>query len=226
MHEAVIIGEQIAGESAKVRKELEGLVKNLNLSTLDVAELLHKVKSKKFYIQYGCNTFREYIQTLDLKISKAHYLARIAEVMEGCKIPRPEYEQIGLSKLRELSTLDHNSTYINPKTGEIKPMKEIIPLLVESGKTVSLEAIKEQVRTLKGLTDENELVWLNLCVKAEVRDKVVKPAFDLAKLNIGTVGKDDDGEAIDASDGRALEMICADFLSDPSNQPLEPVLEV
>lgn len=221
MHETVIIGEQVAGESAKIRKELEGLVTSLNRSTLDIAELLHKVKSRKYYVQYGCNTFREYVQTLDLKLRKAHYLARICEVMNECNIPRSEYEQVGIAKLREISSVDLDGSFTNHNTGEVKPMKEIIPLLVESGKTVSLEAVKEQVRTLKGLTGENELVWLNICVKKEVKDKVVNPALELAKMNIGDAGKDDDGEAIEPSDGRALEMVCAEYLADPLNSHIE-----
>jgi hypothetical protein len=50
-----------------------------------------------------------------------------------------------------------------------------------------------------------------------VLDNVVRPALDLAKANLGSAGKDDEGISFDASDGRALETIGVAYLIDPAN---------
>ena len=76
-----LVGEQIAGESAKVKKELEKLLKSLNKSTFDVADLLHKVKKFDYY-RPEFDTFAEYLKTLDIKQRKGQYLERITDVME------------------------------------------------------------------------------------------------------------------------------------------------
>lgn len=225
MFDEVIVGEAVAGEASKVKKQLENLIKSLNRSTFDVADLLWAVKKNHFYAQYGFDTMKEYVNHLDLKQRKAQYLTRISEVMEIVDIPRETYEPVGISKLREITSLDTETDYTNPKTGEVAAMKDIIRGLVIDAPQKDLTEIKEYVKVLKGLTGENELVFLNFCVKKTVRDDVINVALDLAKANIGSTGKDEDGNATDASDGRALELLCADYLSDPNNAPLEDVIE-
>src|SRR5271157_1874156 len=76
-----IAGEVEAGQAAKVRKQLEVLVKKLSSSKFDIGELLHLVK-KHNYIPDGFTTFKEYALTLGIKWRTADYLRRIAEVME------------------------------------------------------------------------------------------------------------------------------------------------
>lgn len=220
-----IVGEVQAGRSQEVRNKLEGLLKTLQKSTFDVAELLHEVKSKGYFNTWGYATFKDYVAELDIKTRKAQYLVRIVDVMEALELDRNTYEPIGLSKLREITSLDPNGTYTNPKTGEVEPLKDYIGVLIEKGKDLSLDEIKETVKTLKGLTGENELVWLNFSVKKAALEETIRPALDLAKMQIGSVGRDDEGNAVDASDGRALEVIAIEYLNDPRNTPLEAPIE-
>src|ERR1039458_2921354 len=100
-----LVGEQIAGESVKVKKELEKLLKSLNKSTFDVADLLHKVKKFGYY-RPEFDTFAGYLNTLDSKQRKGQYLERITDVMEQVDIERTKYEPLGIAKLREITSLD------------------------------------------------------------------------------------------------------------------------
>jgi hypothetical protein len=84
---------------------------------------------------------------------------------------------------------------------------------------MSLEDVQQAVDKLQGKTGDDAMVWLNISMKKAARDNVVLPAIEVAKLHLGTSGVDDDGKAKDASDGRAVEVICADFMSDPNNNP-------
>lgn len=207
-----IVGEAVAGESAQVRKELEQIISKVNTSALDIGELLHKIKKNGYY--EGYNTFADYQKTLEIKSRKAQYLRRIAEVMDTLEIPRSVYEPLGVSKLREITSLNVSDTWVNPETKEETPMKAFIQGFVDKGQSMGIEEVKQHVKTLKGLTGENSLGWVHFYMKQAAIDQVVRPALDKAKMLIGSVSKDDEGNSQDASDGRAAEVVFVAFLTD------------
>ena len=216
MQDIVIVGEVEAGEAAKVRKSLEKLVKQMEMNTFDLAELLHKVKAKHLYTT---PTFEEYVDELNLPRQRARYLEQIVDCMEQVGIPRAEYEPVGVTKLRAIARLDPKSTYTNPATNEAHPMADYISGLVELAVSTKTEKLEEQVRVLRGETGENDQTWLNIRLQRLTLENVIKPAFDKAAINIGTVKTDTDGVAQDASDARKLEIICVNYLTDLQSDP-------
>ena len=216
MHDIVVVGEAVAGESAKIRAELEQAISVLNAGAFDVMELLHKVRKGHHYTTV---TFQQYLETLNIKVRKAQYLVRIADVMERVGIPRAEYEPVGIAKLREITSLEPGEKYTNPVNGEQSEMTQWIKDLLASGKTSPLDEVKQSVRVLKGMVGENDIVWLNFNVKRLAADNVIRPALEKMKVLVGTVGTNDDGTAKEASDGQALEYMAAECLNDPDNEP-------
>jgi hypothetical protein len=210
--EQVLVGEQEAGKAAKALKQLNQLIKGLSTSTFDVMDLAHEIKSKN-YFSPKYNTFSEFGKTLDLKMSKLYYLVKIKEAMNSANIPREVYEPIGLSKLRAIARLDPTKNY---ELAGAATTIEIIKSLVEQAPTSSLEDLKTAINEIQGLTGEDSMVWLNVSLKHSARE-VVKKAISVAKKNIGSVSKNDEGVSQDASDGSALEVVALDFLSDPAN---------
>jgi hypothetical protein len=154
---------------------------------------------------------------LPIKLRKLQYLRRIAEVADALSIPREKYEPVGVAKLREITSLDLDGVWKNPENGQEIPFKDFITGFIEKGKEMPLDDIKRNVKTLKGLTGENDIIVIHFGVKQSVLDNVVRPALDLAKANLGSAGKDDEGISFDASDGRALETIGVAYLIDPAN---------
>ena len=220
-----LVGEQIAGESVKVKKELEKLLKSLNKSTFDVADLLHKVKKFDYY-RPEFDTFAEYLKTLDIKQRKGQYLERITDVMEQVEIERTKYEPLGIAKLREITSLDPNSIWKNPTTGTETPMRDFITEFVNEGATMSQKEIHEHVQTLKGFTGENELVNKTFAWLKSTYENVIEKALELAKRNIGSVGRDPEtGNAIDPSDSRAMEVISIEYINTPANNVLDEKVE-
>jgi hypothetical protein len=220
-NQTVLVGEQIAGQSAKVRKQLEQIISKVNSSSFDIAELLYTIKKNGYY--EGFTTFSEFTKTLAIKPRKAQYLTRIAEVMEVVGIPRAQYEPLGTAKLREIASLDVNGSWTNPdaeKGTEPIPIKSFIVGFVDKGSEMSLEEIKNHVKTLKGLVGSEAMGWLHLYVKQSALDNTIKPALQLAKKQLGSARKDDEGISQDYSDGVAAEVIFADWLSDPANEVL------
>lgn len=208
-----IHGEIEAGEAKKVRKQLEQLINKFNKSQFDIGELLHVVKKNHYYTT---DTFSAYVKTLDIKPRRAQYLEKIAATMEAVGITREQYEPLGVAKLRDITSLDVNNTWVNPETKEETPIKDFIVGFVEKGKDMDPDEIKNHVKVLKGLVGEEAVTWLNLSVKQSALDNVIRPALELCKMQIGSVAKNEEGMSIDASDGRALELIAADYLA--SNQ--------
>lgn len=219
MHESVLVGEAVAGESAKTRAMLVSLINSVNKSTLDIAELLHKVKSNGYY-QAEHATFKEYTESLDIKARKAQYLTRIVETFTALGIERKQYEKLGIAKLREISSLDHDTIYTNPVNGTQTPMKEFITSFVEKGADMDLDELKDHIRTLKGFVGENNIEWVNLPFTRSVLEKTIKPAAELARANIGSVGKDDEGISKDASMSACVEVWAVEYLNDASNDPM------
>lgn len=229
MYEAVLVGEAVAGESAKTRAMLVSLISNVNKSTLDIAELLHKVKVNGYY-QAEHATFKEYTESLDIKARKAQYLTKIVETFESVGIPRKEYEPLGIARLREITSLDHNLTWKNPLTGEETPMKEFIIGMLDkdkdTGDYLDLDTVKKNVRTLKGFVGENDIVWRNLPFTRIVVENTIDPALELARANIGSVGKDEEGISKDASDAACVEVWAVEYLNDVANNPMAQALEL
>jgi hypothetical protein len=212
-----IYGSAVAGESATVRRELESLIDSVNASNFDIGERLSHVFHSGFFREWGFNTFGDYTATLKIKPRKAQYLKTIVDCMKAVGVKRSTYEPLGIARLREIASLDPVADWTNPTTGEITPMKEFILGFIEQGETYPLDDLKKHVRTLKGLVGENDLVWLNFCLKRSVLDETGRPALELAKRYIGSVGKDEDGISKDASDGAAFEVLAIEYLNDPAN---------
>ena len=215
MQDIVIVGEVEAGEAAKVRGALTKAIRQVNVSTFDIIELVHKVQSKRMYTTA---TFYEYLKTLDFKVQKLKYLARIGEFMERAEISRAEAENIGVTKMRAISRLDPATTYTNPVTNEAVPMIEYINALLAAAPTTTSDKLEENIRILKGEVGENDMTWLNIRVSRLTKTNVIDVAFSKAATNIGDVGTDKDGIAIKTSDARKLEIICVAYNLDPNEE--------
>lgn len=202
-----IVGEVVAGEAAKVQNKITDLVSNLNSSTFDLAELLHVFKVKQLYAKQGFNTLGEFFKEVGLKSSKAHYLIRIVSAMLIANIDRSVYEGVGIAKLRIITRLDPLKEYDN------KPAADIIKNLVEVAKDVDAEVLEEAVSKYLGQVDDEAVEWMNFKLTKSVKQNVVKPAIEKMRLKIGNVGKDEEGNSVDASDGRCLELMSAEVLS-------------
>ena len=207
-----VVGEAVAGQATKVLAQIYDIIKDTNKHTFNLGELLYEVKKNKYYLKLGFDTFSSYGKSLDLRITKLYYLSKIAETAEGVGIPRSVYEPVGTAKLRLISKID-----LFDKDGKAVmygdlTMAECVKGLFEKAKDLSLEEVQQVVEKLRGKTGDDAIVWLNIGITKAARE-IVRQAIELMKLNIGTVGQDEDGKHVDASDGRAIELICADYLS-------------
>ena len=213
-----IVGEAVAGEAAQTLKQVKQLVKNISVNTFDLAEALYKVKKNKFY-QPKYDTFAEYANSLDIKLSKLYYLTKMVEVLEQCGIDRSVYEQVGLSKLRIITrvkvTDEGKDTLF-----EGVPTRLLVKDLVENANKWEPEALELRVKEIQGLVGDNASAgWVNFPVTYAQRAAWEK-AIILAMRQIGSVGKDENtGLYKDASLGSCAEVIAVSYILDPNNSP-------
>lgn len=206
-----IVGEAEAGDRAsQVRRRINKLIKQVNTNTFDLAEYLHEAKQKNYYTTWGFETYTEYAESLKIKRSRAYYLVDVVETMKRAAVSRPEFEQVGMSKLRIIARLDPDTEYNGT------PVVMLIRELTLKAAQMTEQEVQAEVDKIQGKVGDDSMVWMNLHIKKIARENVCKPALGLIKNVIGSVGVDEEGNAIDASDGAAFEMACANILSDPN----------
>jgi hypothetical protein len=215
-----IHGEAIAGRSAEARRALLQITAGVVRSTFDLAELLYEVKSAGYYRAYGYETFGEYVmKELDIKQRKSEYLIRIVQVCKAVGLKRADYESAGVSKLRDITTLDPEGSWFNPETKTNEDMAEHIVDLIANAQTMTSEEVTERVLELKGMTGDDRPVVRSCSMTQSTWDNVVKVAYERMRLKLGSAGRDDQGMAREYTDGVCLECICADWLAGESEQP-------
>lgn len=213
-----IVGDVQAGRATVLRKKLIGLAGDIQCSTFDLAEMLYEADSGSMPQQWGYISTLDYgMQELGLKKRKVQYLVRIVSVMRIVGVKREVYEPIGVTKMREITTLDPAGMFFNKETKQNEPLVDHIVRLVSEAEDCTAEEIAEEIKRLKGQTGENSLVTRSTTYVLSVWDNVIKPAQELARRLMGSAGRDKDGNAMEYSDGAVEEMIHTEFLNDPNN---------
>lgn len=218
-----VIGEQVAGSRAAAVKRLESLVYGESKNTFEMAELLWEIKKQNMY-SANFATFSDWIRAsfpgTQMTPQRAQYLSKMAHCMQELGIPRSTYERVGITKLRHITRLDPHGEWLNPMTGELLPLAGFIHEFMTKALTMTVDEVLQHVHILEGRVGDQATVHLNYYTTVEINESVIKPAMELARKVYGTVGRDDEGMAQDASDGKCLEIICINFLQDPANEIL------
>ena len=214
-----IVGEVEAGKAAKTLKAVKALISGLSTSTFDLMDALYEVKTAKYYMPQF-NTYTEYAQSLDLKPAKSWYLVSIKDHMLVAGIDRSTYEPIGMAKLRVISSIE-----MRDGDGAIIPSAvETVKTLISCADINSLGDVKNAVEVAKGNVGEDAWEWLNIKIKKAAKT-IVRKMLDGVKLQMGSSGKDAEGNSKDPSDGAALEMVGMDWAADPNNEAVVILLD-
>lgn len=215
-----IHGEIVAGRAAEVRAQLNNLVGTIKEATFDMAALL--VEAKKYATSWGFTSVIDFgVQELGLKTRKVQYLIQIVEVCALVGVKRADYEPVGISKMREICTLDPEGYYFDPEAKTNVPMAEIIADLIAEARDMTVAEVEATVRKYKGQTGDDLPVTKSYKTTKSAYENVISTAFEKARMLLGSAGRDAEGNAKDYSDGVCLEVICADWLADPNhNTPI------
>jgi hypothetical protein len=220
MHEPVVVGEAVAGRSATVRKELARMSSHMRVSTFDMILLLCEALENGYAPLWGYASLPEYGEReLGLKPSKTRYLARIGKVTKAVGLKRGQYQPAGVSKLREIVTLNPEGSFYNKETRVSEPLDEHIVNLILNHDLLTVAQMKDEVARLKGQVGPDRRVIRSYSTDVSTWENVIKPAYEKARLHLGSKGRDDEGYAEEYADGACQEMICAAFLANLDYEP-------
>ena len=213
----------VAGQSATLRKRMRLLAGDLTRYTFDLAEAFLLAQETRCYAEWGFDSIGEYAELeLGIKKRRAQYLATIVRVCRACGVARKDYEPVGVTKLREITTLDPGTSYYNADEKTHEPMVECIVALIAEAPELSTVEVEQEVARLKGMTGDNAMVLRAYKVTQSCWENVIKPCFESVRKRLGSAGRDGTGAAREYPDGAVVECLCAEYNADPRNFLEEP----
>lgn len=218
MENTAIYGEAEAGRASTVRKDLQRLTANIQQDVFTQADLFYEAQLNAYYLRWGYESLGEYaMKELGVKERRAQYLSRIVKVCRAVGMERKNYEPAGISKLREITTLNPEDFFFDKDKNQNFPLDELIVDLILAADEMTFQEVKDKVDLLKGQTGENKQVVRSYGVTQSTWDNVIKPAMELARRKLGSAGRDEAGTATEYSDGACMEVICVSYAQDPHN---------
>jgi hypothetical protein len=218
MENVAIVGEVVAGQSAMLRKHMRVLAGDLTRYTFDLAEAFLTAQETRCYAEWGFASLGDYAELeLGVKKRRAQYLATIVRVCRACGIARKDYEPVGITKLRSITSLDPETTFYDAEEKKHTPMVELITELVAEAPELSLVEVEERVAHLKGLDGENTMVTKSYSVTKSCYENTIQRCFESVRMRLGSAGRDGTGAAKEYSDGAVVECLAAEYNADPRN---------
>ena len=217
MAEVVMVGEQVAGRAASVRRNLMAMVSNLSTNTFDLALLLHEARENNYASAWGFSSLAEYAEKeLGLKKRKSEYLTRIVKVARAVGLLREQYEPCGVSKLREITRLDPEGTFWNKDEHVSEDLAEHIVQLILDHDKMNVQQVKDEVARLLGQSGPDRRIMRSYSTDITTWTSVISVAIERARKFLGSKGRDEQGNAKEYSEGECYECICATFNADPN----------
>lgn len=205
MEDTVIVQQGPNYRAVEVKMQLEKLQNQTENDFFDICDLLQEAKEKSYHISFGFVNFNEWVESmpsLDMSASKAQYCINISTKALRLNVDRPTLKKVKVTKLREIFSLDPDI--------HLKAMSD----LIEAAPAMSIEEVKNKVKSIKQGTGFEEMAYMT--VKFPISAKtIIDSAFDKVRMSVG-------GEV---TNGKALELVCADYLGGEDPQPTEIVIE-
>lgn len=210
----IIIDEQ--HRAFEVKEQLAKLNDSLQDGFIDLCDLLREARDKNYHLYYQDDKGEYYTRfdawveegsALDISARQAYYYIRVSEVAEDMGLDKAQLKKIGISKLREILTLD---------TGK---HMDAVKGLLESAENTPLNTVKEKVKAVKkgGSADGAQAVaYVTIKLPIEVKE-IFDQAVELARKLYGSVNNEETGEIEDISISKAMELILVSYINDPNN---------
>lgn len=176
--------------------------------TLDFGEALVYAADNECYRDKGYDNFEAYAkENLKLGSRNIYYVMKIVREAKRLGITRNQLRLVGVSNLRQV--LGSNLT----DKQKLVLLENCVSGLSTTECKAAVKALEGKIPTEAPVKDEL-LTWMNIKILRAAKEDTVKPAFDKVRRLYGDAHKIF-GVPQDISDGKALEMICADYLSGP-----------
>jgi hypothetical protein len=204
IHGDAVAGVKKMARAQEVLEQVDQLKSQMVNNRWELADLLEEIHDHDYHRERGFNDFDDYIDqgNFDVGSREARYLIKINRNSKKLEIPRDDLKKVAISKLKEVFTLD-------PET-----QSDHIKRLVSAAQEQTLDAVRDEVRSVRGLDPADEFTWRNFRVTRASATEVIDPAIERARREWGDT-IDGEGNPKDISEGQAITAICADFNASP-----------
>jgi hypothetical protein len=196
------VADTMRERASEVLSQLKSLKSSLVVNLLHMGDLLLEVKQNNYHLILGHSDFQSWLDNsgLDIKIAHAYDLMRVVSKAKAVGIERPQLEQCNISALKEIMRL-------SPDT-EADKIKELVDY-AKDHKVSETKKLVDQIKIDKG----EELYTLKAFrISNDVLENVVEPAIEKFHLDYGQVINSETNEVVEPSDGKFLEIACAEYL--------------
>lgn len=199
---ALVINPQHEIDKAEsCRLHILQLRDNIANNFIALARLLKEARDGDYALRWSYANFGDWVEIgsgLDLSERSAYYLIKIVERADELGIPDSELSLSKVSSLKEIMSLPSDTD------------PEQIKSLVKESQTMKAKDVKEVVGGLKN----ESWSFHSLKFLREVEENIYQPAMERARRLYGDTILPG-GNPGDISDSRCVELILADFLSQP-----------
>lgn len=190
----------------EVLDKIQAIKNNVEDCFLDLCDLLDEALANDYHLTYGYGNFADWVEDgsgLSMSARQARYLINISRKARALGVGREQLKKIGVSKLKEIFTLD--------------PAEEgdVIRGFLNDAENESIDTVKTKVRKAR-TGDTTTAAYITLKLEEGVKD-VFDEAVELARKNYGS-SVNEHGEVSDISVSKAVELICASYLADINNK--------
>jgi hypothetical protein len=191
-------------------EKLQRVKDSIQDNFFDLCELLLEAQEGDYHQVYGYERFGDWIEQgtdLDLSARSAYYYLQIAKKSRELGFTREDLKGVKISNLKEIFALDPQ------EHGD--DMKRLLAGAAEA----PLNDIKQEVKKLRADSGQPAPEYMTLKLDPLVKE-IVDEAIELARMNYGDT-VNEDGEVVEASVSKCIELICVDYLADPNNRNQE-----
>jgi hypothetical protein len=188
--------------ASEVKTKLLAIKDNTETGYLDQCDLLREAQEGKYAEVWGYATFTEWIEQasgLGMSARQAYYSIKISKTANALGLSRAQLKAVQISNMKVIFGLD------------VKQHEAAMRELMEEAPGLSLKEVTSKVQALKG---EPESQFFSLKLEQAVYENVMA-AFELVRKNHGSV--DANGDPVDITDSKCLELICAEYMNDANN---------
>lgn len=191
--------------AVEVKEQLSQIKHTIEDTFFVLCDLLREAKEEALYEYWGFTRFDDWVSTasgLDISPRQAYYLVSVSKKSEQLGLTKDQMKLARVSKLKSILSLDIDQFH-----------DEMIDL-VNDAPIYTLEEINAKVAALKAGEGHEPTMYMTLKLNASIKETVHK-AFELARNMYGT--NDNQGDPIDISDSKCMELICQSYVLDPNN---------
>ena len=201
------IDSAVVDRAAEVQKQMVAVTDRLGRGYLTLCDLLLEAHAGAYHTVFGHGQFGDWVESnrdLDMSARTAYYMINIGKKIKALGLTADQIQKIKISSLKAIFELDPLENGADMRS------------VLAAAPDLTLDEVKDKVRALKVAAGKPDYVKMGPYKVEPLVKETIDESFELARRIHGSTVKD--GEVVDISDSKCLELVCVEFLNDPNHR--------